>query len=164
MLADVEGQVEAASHAAGFVPTAVPAPPVVSLERTFLAGDTSATDARHALRRAFLGAVVESSLCDAELVLTELVANAVAASGDAAEVAVTVRQLVCGLLIEVADASESPPVRREASAWDEAGRGLHLVDELCLSWGWYPQASGKTVWALAPGAAGSEDDRSSSGV
>ncbi|MBC3843115.1 ATP-binding protein [Streptacidiphilus sp. 4-A2] len=106
----------------------------------------------------FSKVVSAEALGDAELVLTELVVNSVAASRIDAKVFVIVRQVIGGLLIEVADTCESPPRCREASSLDEQGRGLHLVEQLCQSWGWHPEAQGKTVWALCPGAVRPKDE------
>jgi anti-sigma regulatory factor (Ser/Thr protein kinase) len=158
-LAGPSGQIGAGSAAAGFAPAAVTTPQVASLDCTFPTGRRAATDARHALREVFSNVVSAEALGDAELVLTELVANSVAASRIDAKVSVIVRQLIGSLLIEVADTCEHPPRCREASSWDEEGRGLHLVEQLCQSWGWHPEAQGKTVWALCPGVIRPQDER-----
>ncbi|WP_052434492.1 ATP-binding protein [Streptacidiphilus melanogenes] len=141
------------SSTEGSVPAAVRPPYVVALDCAFPVGVRAATDARRSLRLAFHEAVAPDALSDAEVVLTELVANSVTASHIDAIVSVVARQLVGSLLIEVTDSCERPPRRRDASALDEEGRGLHLVAQLSRSWGWYPEPQGKTVWALLPGFA-----------
>jgi hypothetical protein len=42
------------------------------------------------------------------------------------------------------------PVRRSAAATDESGRGLELVSELSIDWGWdhLPAREAKRVWAI----------------
>jgi hypothetical protein len=44
------------------------------------------------------------------------------------------------------------PVRRNAAADEESGRGLDLIQALSLQWGWdpLPADGGKSVWALLP--------------
>jgi len=139
------------------------APPVIALNCTFPAGTQTATDVRHALRQRFHDVVAADALSDAELVLTELVANSVAASCAGAQIDVSVRQLIGGLLVEVADTCGRPPRLRVASSWDEEGRGLHLVAELSQGWGWHPGAQGKTVWAVCPGAVAPNGERGNEG-
>lgn len=52
-------------------------------------------------------------------------------------------------LIEVSDESQQEPRLRAVGEWEEAGRGLHLVENLAAAWGvWSRGRHGKTVWAL----------------
>ena len=52
-------------------------------------------------------------------------------------------------LIEVSDESQQEPRLRAVGEWEEAGRGLHLVENLAAAWGvWGRGRHGKTVWAL----------------
>jgi anti-sigma regulatory factor (Ser/Thr protein kinase) len=87
---------------------------------------------------------------NSELVVTELVANAVAASRQAAS---PVRLWLVSdwdrVLIVVWDAVPTPPDRVSAGCEAESGRGLMLVDALSEQWGWCPGAGndGKFVWA-----------------
>lgn len=97
-----------------------------------------------------------------ELVVSELVTNAVQASVDhdgrprySAEhglACVHLRLSTDGLaaLVEVWDENAGPPIPVEPGLADEGGRGLMLVDALTESWGWeLPQSGrGKIVWAL----------------
>lgn len=96
----------------------------------------------------------------AQLVLSELVTNAVQASGveDTLDnrpgpaamqrILLQFQHLNGGLLILVWDCDPRPPVQRHANAEDEGGRGLHLVDALSSRWGHYwPTYGGKVVWA-----------------
>lgn len=53
------------------------------------------------------------------------------------------------LRVEVEDPSTRQPLPRSASADEEGGRGLHLVDALATRWGTdlpAPGSTGKTVW------------------
>lgn len=111
-------------------------------------------------RRCNLSAVREN----AELVCSELVTNAVVATGVRepkptyamlANVAVLVLRLsVVGscLRIEVWDRSPELPERREHDEEDEHGRGLFLVDALTVRNGVTPtrDGTGKVVWAELP--------------
>ncbi|MEE4595773.1 ATP-binding protein [Streptomyces sp. DSM 41524] len=97
----------------------------------------------------------------AELLVSELVTNAVRATGyDDTTTVLTYTQRAqverCSLtlqrgngrlLIEVADSSRQPPVRRDAPEDEEHGRGLTLVERLSLRWSYYyPGPVGKVVW------------------
>ena len=90
----------------------------------------------------------------AELLISELVTNAVQISCAAAQTT-PVRLWVLAdhtrVLILVWDSSPLPPVRMSTSQDDENGRGLLLVETLSTRWDWYfpPQHNGgKVVWAL----------------
>ena len=92
----------------------------------------------------------------AELLVSELVTNAVRASdrlrADLAVVPVIWLWLVSdqvSLVIHVWDGNgDEMPVRRDGGAGDEAGRGLMLVDALASERGAYREADGKVVWVL----------------
>ncbi|QNP73109.1 ATP-binding protein [Streptomyces roseirectus] len=87
---------------------------------------------------------------DAELLLSELVTNAVKAKARPdKEVRVEVTLTETELRLEVADACEELPVVRHAGEWDEDGRGLILVEALASEWGVGPREGvGKVVWAV----------------
>ncbi|UGQ10169.1 ATP-binding protein [Yinghuangia sp. ASG 101] len=107
--------------------------------------------ARHALRNALAGESADEPLQILELLVSELVTNAVRHAPQSTEVTV---QLLCGdgvFRLAVADAGG--PLRRPgrpARASDENGRGLLLVEALANSWGSYPIAGGKVVWCDVP--------------
>ena len=89
----------------------------------------------------------------AELLVTELITNAVRASREAGRVSAVRLWLLSDsaqILILVWDASPQPPVLADASDEAEHGRGLLLVDAVSEQWGWYsPEDSdGKFVWAI----------------
>jgi hypothetical protein len=105
---------------------------------------------------------------DAEVIIAELMANAIAATrggvdrdGEHGFVRWWMLGDLSRLLILVWDPTPGPPVLRAAGAGDEHGRGLLLVDALAARWRWYypaPPDGGKVVWALLesaqwPGAA-----------
>jgi anti-sigma regulatory factor (Ser/Thr protein kinase) len=88
-----------------------------------------------------------------ELVVSELVTNAVQASRSLRQPGPVRLWLLMGanrILILVWDASEQMPVRVDANADTEGGRGLLLVEVMSTWWHWYstPELGGKIVWAL----------------
>ncbi len=87
-----------------------------------------------------LGAVVEN----AELLVSELVTNAVRHAGGGRIDLRLVRTDV--LLCEVEDAEHSLPTLCSAGPEDEAGRGLSVVERLAREWGASRSAAGKSVW------------------
>lgn len=88
---------------------------------------------------------------NAELVLSELVTNAITHAHPpyGRLIATRLERLEYGVRIEVHDAGDSKPERQEASADSESGRGLALVDILTGGkWGVANrQGPGKIVWA-----------------
>ncbi|MGR6971405.1 ATP-binding protein [Streptomyces cynarae] len=98
---------------------------------------------------------------DAALMMSELVSNAVKATGfkeaqpkpwqiTARHVmAIQLRAVGDELYVEVWDRSSVEPVKQTVTAEAEGGRGLHLVEALAKDWGIYrPPAGGKIVWAM----------------
>ncbi|MFJ6650989.1 ATP-binding protein [Streptomyces sp. NPDC091290] len=115
------------------------------------------------LRRRLTQALLEWGARDvadvAELLAAELLANAVQhalhTDSGCARVTLVARQDRCGLRVEVADPDPSIPVMRHATADDEGGRGLALVEALADRWGVTERPTGKTVWfSLTPATAG----------
>jgi anti-sigma regulatory factor (Ser/Thr protein kinase) len=90
----------------------------------------------------------------AGLLVTELVANAVKASRDMAQVSGVRLWLLSDsaqILILVWDASPQPPVLKAVADEAEHGRGLRIVEAVSEQWGWYSRqdGDGKFVWAIA---------------
>ena len=89
---------------------------------------------------------------DAVAITSELVSNAIQhACGDGTEtVGVTLARIrnPDAVTVVVTDSSPVGPVRREPSHSSERGRGLLVVEELSVHWGWNPEDGGKAVYAV----------------
>jgi anti-sigma regulatory factor (Ser/Thr protein kinase) len=126
-----------------------------------MAARPSAVGEARAYARWVLGRWQLSAMADTvELLVSELVTNAVKATGIVCELAderllagkvkpvyLSLSALAETVLIEVWDASAVPPLRRVASADEETGRGLMLVQTLSKEWGCdVLETGGKVVW------------------
>jgi anti-sigma regulatory factor (Ser/Thr protein kinase) len=89
---------------------------------------------------------------DAETITSELVTNAIqhVCQDDAETVAVILMHIRNpeAVTVVVTDSSSEGPVKREPSDSSEYGRGLLIVDELSVRWGWDLVAGGKAVYAI----------------
>ncbi|MBA2947112.1 ATP-binding protein [Streptomyces sp. PSKA28] len=90
---------------------------------------------------------VGAPCADVQLCVTELVGNVIRHLGEGTPVRVRVE---CGggrTRVEVTDPHQCAiPVLVPATADDEAGRGLALLDAVALRWGVEQEVAGKTVW------------------
>lgn len=121
----------------------------------------AAGDAR-AFTTRLLGEWGLSHLADTvELLVSELITNAVRHAGGASDPAANLDR-PCGeippvalavslldtLLIQVWDRSSVPPLRRHAADDEEGGRGLDLVEAMSKEWGCdVLRTGGKIVWS-----------------
>jgi anti-sigma regulatory factor (Ser/Thr protein kinase) len=103
----------------------------------------SAPRARERLRTVMGAWADEATRDEAELLLTELVANGVLHAHSPMEIHLTVEHNL--LRAEVRDASPEAPRQREVD--ENGGRGFLILDALASSWGvlGHP-GTGKTVW------------------
>ena len=119
--------------------------------RTELPADlTSARQARSAVRSALAGWGMDHLSGDAELLASELVANA-AEHGDGTPINLALRRHAepseqPGITCEVTDGSQATPRRTEPGPDAERGRGLAIVDALAQSSGMRATQAGKTSW------------------
>ncbi len=82
---------------------------------------------------------------DAELLVSELVSNAIMHAGTPVDVEVSV-ETPTSVLVSVGDGARRMPARRRYGTAAATGRGLRLLDRLSDEWGVTPRADGKTVW------------------
>jgi anti-sigma regulatory factor (Ser/Thr protein kinase) len=83
---------------------------------------------------------------DAQLVVTELVTNAIVHADSSCQLSLQVNG--AGIRIAVTDSDRiSQPDPQPFDLQREGGRGLLIVSTLASSWGIEPEARGKTVWA-----------------
>lgn len=101
--------------------------------------------ARRLVRQLLTDADRADLLDAAELVVSELVTNALLHTASAIDVSARVD--ADGLLLEVFDESASLPAERGHDVLAGTGRGLALVHELTAGWGARRTSSGKVVWA-----------------
>ena len=105
--------------------------------------------------------MTEDTAQTAELLVSELVTNAVRFSGDPARtlryserasaslISLSLRHFPDGLLIEVYDTDSNPPVRSSPDDDAENGRGLMLVDALSKEWSYFfLPGGGKVVYCF----------------
>ncbi|MFJ6520231.1 SpoIIE family protein phosphatase [Streptomyces filamentosus] len=105
--------------------------------------DAAPGRARRLARRALARWDLEELTDSAELLISEVVTNAVRY----AERPVTLRLLRTDVLrCEVGDDSPQLPRQRRARETDEGGRGLFLVNRLARRWGATRLSGGKVVW------------------
>ncbi len=105
--------------------------------------------ARHQATAALRGQVDAAAAQDVELVLAELVTNAVTAGASVVEIDVQCTRRVVRLWVE----DDGSPVMRTPSGVDTAGRALRVVSEISARWGSGHGTTGRTmVWAVLPTA------------
>jgi len=116
-----------------------------------LAADpASARQARTAVRSALAAWGMDDPSGDAELLASELVANA-AEHGDGTPISLALHRLAepgrrRGITCEVTDTSPAMPRRMEPGPDAERGRGLAIVAALARSSGVRTSPAGKTSW------------------
>ena len=135
-----------------------PYPVSLNLAAVLTAASCSRVFIRHTLQRWGLPDQIET----AELVVSELVTNAVEATGVTTPnpgwaelekvplITVRIRAHGDGFSIQVWDSSKEPPVQPAAGAEDDAesGRGLFIAHALARQVGhFFPKGGGKVVWA-----------------
>ena len=113
--------------------------------RAFEASSEAPGAARRFLIEMLEGLGCANRFVDAELVVSELVTNAVIHARTDLSVALTFSP--AAIRIEVRDRNTTPPTPRSPSALATSGRGLPLMDALTSSWGVNRFGDGKVVWA-----------------
>jgi DNA-binding NarL/FixJ family response regulator len=118
----------------------------IALVRSTLPPDPrSASAARRLARDAFTEWELGDAWDSAELLISELVTNAVTHARSAADVAI--RLLPDRVHVAITDDAGDLPTQLQQSPDDgESGRGLALVEALSARWGTFSADSRKTVW------------------
>jgi anti-sigma regulatory factor (Ser/Thr protein kinase) len=115
------------------------------LRETMPAAPIAAPLARRLVERACRAWSVPDLMEPAQLVVTELVANAVRHAGHGLAVSASLRD--GQLRISVADDDPVLPRPGAAGPTDEHGRGLLMVETISRDWGAMRLTTGKVVWA-----------------
>jgi serine phosphatase RsbU (regulator of sigma subunit)/anti-sigma regulatory factor (Ser/Thr protein kinase) len=110
---------------------------------------SSARRARRFVVAALEALGVGSARDTAELLVSEVVTNAVVHGGSG--VRVTVESTDGRVRVSVVDENPNVPIVRQPVPDDEHGRGMFLVSVLSNRWGVDPVAPGKCVWFELPG-------------
>lgn len=105
---------------------------------------TSAAEARAEVRRQLEGWGLLDQIDVAELLVSELVTNALVHAESRLKLTLTAAHGV--LRCEVSDTDGRPPRVRRATEISESGRGMFLVEALAGRWGCHQDGPGKTVW------------------
>ena len=124
---------------------------------TFAPKLTAVREARSMITEPMKRWGLEDLLPTTELLVSELVTNAVRYSrGDVTLRLVNEKALVC----EVLDNSAALPRLRQTNGEDESGRGLQVVRQLSKRWGARRTPTGKVVWCEQPlpGVPGPSED------
>jgi anti-sigma regulatory factor (Ser/Thr protein kinase) len=103
------------------------------------------------LTRGALGGCPESIVETAELLITELISNAILHASSPPVMHIDVDRGT--VRISVSDESGNIPQVRHGELEDEGGRGLMLVQSLASSWGCTLTSGGKQIWFILNGVA-----------
>lgn len=118
---------------------------------------SSVGEARRLVRRALTQAGREDLLETAELLVSELVTNALVHAGTPIDVSLTVED--GGLRVEISDGSPHAPARRSYGPTAGTGRGLMLLEQMVREWGVELRERGKTVWFHLVAGDGVDENR-----
>jgi PAS domain S-box-containing protein len=116
---------------------------------------SSAAEARRLVREAVTSVDRDDLVEVGELLISEVVTNAVVHAGTPVEIEVTVGP--DGLRAEVSDGSRHLPAVRTQATLAGTGRGLHMLEQLVDSWGVQVRGAGKTVWFVVSSGDGPAD-------
>lgn len=110
-----------------------------------LVAQPSAAGVARRFARSRLGDDDRDLLHDVELLVSELITNAILHTGSEPQLEIQMRR--GGLRVEVFDDDDTLPAPRRADDGGPGGRGLHLVDTIASRWGAEPTpGGGKVVW------------------
>lgn len=113
----------------------------------FPADLSAVAQAREATTRQLTAWRLEELAFTTELVVSELITNAIRYAGGPVSLRLIRDQV---LICEVADPSNTQPRLLRAEATDEGGRGLFIVAQCTTRWGCRYGRQGKTIWTEQP--------------
>ncbi|MER7812182.1 SpoIIE family protein phosphatase [Streptomyces sp900116325] len=119
-------------------------PAEYTAHREIPVGPAAVSEAREWATRQLTTWGLDDLLFTTELIISELVTNAIRYGRPPAELRL-IRQNV--LVCEVTDSSSTQPRLRRARTTDEGGRGLFLVAQLGARWGCRHGQNRKTIWS-----------------
>jgi PAS domain S-box-containing protein len=112
--------------------------------RRLRAHPSSVATARRVVRDALTLARRDDLVEAAQLLVSEVVTNALVHAGTPIDFQAWVGD--AGLRVEVTDGSTQTPTRRSYGAMAGTGRGLRLLEQMVDRWGTLAREDGKTVW------------------
>ncbi len=122
--------------------------PIVAAARTALPASPSSSRAARRFLSSFLADRPTRNWEDVDLLVSELVTNAVMHAHSSPQVIVQVHGTT--LRVEVHDESPVVPALRDADDGRPGGRGLRILDRLASDWGVERRPGGKSVWFHVP--------------
>ncbi|HEU5334299.1 MAG TPA: PAS domain S-box protein [Actinocrinis sp.] len=122
----------------------IPAAPFASAATSLSPAPKSVAAGRHFVEHTLEGWGRGELIDTACLLVSEILTNAVRHS--CAPIGLRLHQTEREVTVEITDDNTHLPQRRLATADDENGRGLMLVDALADNWGTRATSTGKTVW------------------
>jgi hypothetical protein len=123
--------------------------PALRLQRVTEVSQLSSV--RRAIAQWLADAVPTATIETAQLVITELLTNALEHGGGAADPSVEIR--AGSVHIAVGDGVSGAPRSGVSAATSTNGKGLLIVDRVSMRWGIEPTANGKIVWSEVSTAA-----------
>jgi anti-sigma regulatory factor (Ser/Thr protein kinase) len=131
-------------------PQAARTDPLVLADLVLRPDVTEVSRSRHVIGAVLRRAGCGVDRCDVtELIVCELVANAVAAAASEVRVVVSLRDGT--LRVEIHDDGDGEPVVVDPEPLADGGRGLRIVTALAAEWGVLAaDGGGKTVWVEQP--------------
>ncbi len=106
----------------------------------------SPSQARTLTRHTLTAWKLEPLLDETELLVSEVVTNAVQHGGGPIGLRFLLDRASKRLRCEVTDTSPEQPQLGDSNDEDESGRGLMIVEALADQWGSTPTETGKTIW------------------